>query len=295
MSAPAKIPAQFFNAYPFHRQGITGKNITIAVMDSGLAKHPDIHPSRVLAFEDFVGGHFNSQTVPYYDNFSHGTHVTGIIASSKIGIAPECNIISLKVLDNHGNGSSRQFVDALKWLLLHHETYNIQILNISVGSSQANLKDENAPLNYWVNKLWENGITICCSAGNNGPMPNSITAPGNCKKVITVGSSDGRQFSSAGPLLPYITKPELVAPGTHIISLKPGSGYHIKSGTSMSVPFISGACALLLQLYPNLTNDQIKIRLMEASHTIPNLPYNMQGAGILSLNKLLQTKTQPVF
>lgn len=302
MSAPAKIPAQYFNAIPFHKQGITGKNVTVAVMDSGIALHPDIHPSRILAFEDFVGASSRPsgnnftrysrplrQTPPadFYDDFSHGTHVAGIIASEKIGIAPECNLISLKVLDHRGNGSSEQFVEALKWLLPHQDSYNIQILNISVGGSQAYLKNENAPLNFWVNKLWENGITICCSAGNNGPLPDSITAPGSCKKIITVGSSDGKHYSSAGPLLPYITKPELVAPGTHILSLKPGGGYHIKSGTSMSVPFISGACALLLQLYPNLTNDQIKIRLMEAAHTVPYLPYNMQGAGILSLQKLL--------
>ncbi|MCM1179094.1 MAG: S8 family peptidase [Clostridium sp.] len=300
MSAPAKIPAQFFNAVPFHRQGITGKNITVAVMDSGIAPHPDIHPSRILAFKDFVGVSPHSsgrhmynrpmrQTPPsaFYDDFSHGTHVTGIIASDKIGIAPACNLVSLKVLDRHGNGSSEQFVEALKWLLLHQEIYNIQILNISIGGSESHLKSENAPLNLWVNKLWEHGITICCSAGNNGPIPDSITAPGSCKKVITVGSSDGKRYSSAGPLLPYITKPELAAPGTHILSLKPGGGYHIKSGTSMSVPFISGACALLLQLYPHLTNDQIKIRLMEAAHTVPYLPYNMQGAGVLSLPKLL--------
>ncbi|MDE6434269.1 MAG: S8 family peptidase [Lachnospiraceae bacterium] len=302
MSAPAKIPAQFFNAIPFHRQGITGKNITVAVMDSGISPHPDIHPSRILAFEDFVevsphasNSRFSRYDHPlrqtpsaaFYDDFSHGTHVAGIIASDKIGIAPECNLVSLKVLDHHGNGSSGQFVEALKWLLLHQNIYNIRILNISIGGSQAHLKDENAPLNLWVNKLWENGITVCCSAGNNGPSPDSITAPGNCKKVITVGSSDGKRYSSAGPLLPYITKPELVAPGTHVLSLKPGGGYHIKSGTSMSVPFISGACALLLQLYPHLTNDQIKIRLMEAARTVPYLPYNMQGAGVLSLQKLL--------
>jgi len=302
VSAKAKIPAQFFNAVPFHQQGITGKNITVAIMDSGIAPHPDIHPSRILAFEDFVktsslpsGSHMARYRLPmqskhpvaFYDDFSHGTHVAGIIASDKIGIAPECSLISLKVLDHHGNGSAEQFVEALKWLLLHQDRYNIQILNISVGGSQAYLKDANSPLNLWVNKLWENGITVCCSAGNNGPSPDSITAPGSCKKVITVGSSDGKRYSSAGPLLPYITKPELVAPGTHILSLKPGGGYHMKSGTSMSVPFISGACALLLQLCPHLTNDQIKIRLMEAAHTVSYLPYNMQGAGMLSLKKLL--------
>lgn len=306
MSSTAKIPSQYFRAIPFHQKGLTGKNVTIAVLDSGLAPHPDIHPSRILAFEDFINeghssfynptdtvpfsrhtGSCTSQSYSYYDDFSHGTHVTGIIASQKIGIAPECKLISLKVLDRHGNGSSEQFVNALKWLFLHREIYNIQIVNISVGSSREHLKDENAPLLYWVNKLWENGMIICCSAGNNGPEPNSITAPGNCKKVITVGSSDGGHYSSAGPMLPYITKPELVAPGTNIVSLKPGSGYHTKSGTSMSVPFISGACALLRQLHPSLTNDQIKIRLMDAAHTVPYLPYNMQGAGEISLKKLL--------
>ena len=287
MSIHTKIPARFFYAQPFHNQGITGKNITIAVLDSGLAPHPDIHPSRILAFEDFTNHSTQRKNLPY-DDFSHGTHVTGIIASNKIGIAPECQLVSLKVLDKHGTGSSVQFIEALKWLVIHHETYNIRIVNISVGGSQNDLKESGTSLNRWINKLWENGLIICCSAGNNGPKPNSITAPGNCKKVITVGSSDGTHYSSAGPLLPFITKPELVAPGTHIISTKPGGGYSIKSGTSMSVPFISGACALLLQCKPYLTNDQIKIRLMEASHTVPYLPYNTQGAGILSLNRLLQ-------
>ena len=130
-------------------------------------------------------------------------------------------------------------------------------------------------------------MIVCCSAGNNGPVPGSVSAPGNCKEVITVGSYDGKHFSSAGPLLPYITKPELVAPGYHILSLKPFNGYTIKSGTSMSVPFISGMCALLLQIKPKLTNDQIKRRLMDSAYNVPFLPYNMQGAGIVDLNKLL--------
>ena len=309
MSASAKIPAKFFHAIPFHRQGITGKNVTVAVLDSGLAPHPDIHPSRILAFKDFTRE--GAPSVPYYDDFSHGTHVTGIIASEKIGIAPECSIVALKVLDRRGNGSSDFFINALKWLLKHQKTYNIQIVNISAGGSSTQLK--NSSLNLWVSALWNQGMTVCCSAGNNGPSPNSITAPGNCKKVITVGSSDGANYSSAGPLLPsgrktawgmnkystlytpddYITKPELAAPGTHILSLKPGSGYHIKSGTSMSVPFISGACALLCQVNPLLTNDQTKIRLMNAAAPVPHLPVNVQGAGVVSLERLLHTPYAP--
>lgn len=282
MSASPKIPAIISGAAPFHKNGLTGKNITIAVMDSGLSHHPDIPSERILAFRDFI----SYRTQPY-DDYSHGTHVSGIIASEKIGIAPESNLVSLKVLDKEGNGSSDIFIEGIKWLLCHHQQYDIRIVNISVGGTNAELKNEKNRLNLWVSRLWEEGLVVCCSAGNNGPAPNSITAPGNCKKVITIGSSDGKHFSSAGPLLPYITKPELAAPGFHILSTRPGGGYSIKNGTSMSVPFISGTCALLLQKYPYLTNDQTKIRLMEAAYTVPYLPYNMQGAGIVSLPHLL--------
>lgn len=283
MSASPKIPAIVSGAGSFHKTGITGKNITVAVLDSGLAPHPDMNTRRILAFKDFV---YNKK-VPY-DDYTHGTHVAGIIASTRTGIAPEVNLVGLKVLDRHGNGYTDTFIESIKWLLDYHEQYDIRIVNISVGGSSSELKREKNRLNLWVSKLWEAGLTVCCSAGNKGPSPDSITSPGSCKKVITVGSYDGRHFSSAGPLLPYITKPELVAPGLHILSTKPGGGYSIKNGTSMSVPFISGTCALLLQKYPYLTNDQTKIRLMDAAYTVPFLPYNMQGAGVVNLNRLLR-------
>lgn len=282
MSASPKIPAIISGAASLHKIGITGKNVTIAIMDSGFSFHPDITSERILMFKDFIA----NKSMPY-DNYSHGTHVTGIAASSKIGIAPECQIVNLKVLDNKGNGSTDIFIDGIKWILENQEDFHIRITNISIGGTSNELKNEKNRLNLWVTKLWEAGITVCCSAGNMGPFPDSITAPGNCKKVITVGSYDGNRFSSAGPLLPYITKPELVAPGTNIVSLKPGGGYSIKSGTSMSVPFISGACALLLQKKPYLSNEQIKIRLMEAAKPVPYLPYNRQGAGVVNLAHLL--------
>ena len=282
MSSSAKIPSIISGAAVFHKKGITGKGITIAILDSGFAHHPDITPDRIPAFHDFIN-YKNS----LYDDYAHGTHVAGIIASSCIGIAPQSNIIPLKILDSKGNGNTDIFIEAIQWILAHQFSYNIQIVNISIGGSTSELKQENNRLNLWVSRLWDAGLTVCCSAGNNGPAPGSITAPGNCKQVITVGSYDGRHFSSAGPLLPYITKPELTAPGLHILSLKPGGGYITKNGTSMSVPFISGICALLLQKYPGLTNDQIKICLMNAAQTIPYLPYNIQGAGIVNLQKLL--------
>ncbi len=282
MSAVSKIPAIVSGVIPFHEQGITGKKVTIAVMDSGLTPHRDINSKRILTFKDFV---YEKNRI--YDDYSHGTHVTGIAAANRIGIAPDCDLVILKVLDNHGNSDTDLFIHAIKWILDYHIIYNIRIVNISIGGNSKELKSENNRLNIWIKKLWERGIIVCCSAGNNGPDADSISAPGNCREVITVGSYDGSHFSSAGPLSPFITKPELVAPGYHVLSLKAGGGYTIKSGTSMSVPFISGYCALLLQIRPNYSNDEVKSRLMDSAYNVPYLPYNMQGAGIVSLNRLL--------
>lgn len=282
MSALSKIPAIVSGADQYHKLGITGKNTTIAIMDSGLSSHIEITSNRILYFEDFAYGRTG-----IYDDYSHGTHVTGIAAAKSIGIAPESNLVILKVLDRYGNSQTDIFIEGLKWVLRNHLRYNIRILNISVGGNSTELKNAHNCLNEWVGRVWNAGVIVCCSAGNNGPTPGSISAPGNCPEVITVGSYDGKHFSSAGPLLPYITKPELVAPGYHIVSLKPYGGYSIKSGTSMSVPFISGYCALLLQIRPDYSNNDVKMHLMNSAYNVPYLPYNMQGAGIVSLKKLL--------
>lgn len=282
MSAASKIPALVSGASTFHEQGITGKQVTIAVMDSGLAPHKDINENRILTFQDFVSGKNR-----LYDDYSHGTHVTGIAAAHSIGIAPDCNLVILKVLDHQGNSETDLFIQAIKWILKNQSAYNIRIVNISIGGNSEELRHEHNRLNLWIKRLWEQGIVVICSAGNNGPIPGSISAPGNCKEVITVGSYDGQHFSSAGPIRPYITKPELVAPGYHILSLKPNAGYSIKSGTSMSVPFVSGYCALLLQIRPHFSNDEVKLKLMDSAYNVPYLPYNMQGAGIVNLNRLL--------
>lgn len=283
MSASAKIPSKVAGADYFHNLGITGKGISVAILDSGLAPHPDIASNRILTAKDFV----NYKPYPY-DDCGHGTHVTGILASSKIGIAPDTNLIPIKILDEQGNGSVEGFSESMKWILHHHRTYRIKIINISIGTNKKDNSTENNIINQWVNQLWQEGLVVCCSAGNNGPGPNSITSPGNCRDVITVGSYDGKNFSSAGSLTPLITKPEIVAPGYHILSTKPNYGYQIKNGTSMSVPFVSGGIALLLQLHPKLTNEEIKLHLMNTAKPVPYIPHNVQGAGIFNLYHFLK-------
>lgn len=282
LSSNPKIPAIQSGANFLHQQGITGKNVTVALLDSGLAPHKDIDSRRILHFVDLI---HNRKEI--YDDYSHGTHVTGILASSRIGIAPKCNVLPIKILDSHGYGSMDTFIEGIKWILYHQAEYCIQIVNISIGGNTQELKSTKNRLNIWVSRMWDAGITVCCSAGNNGPKANSISAPGNCEKVITVGAYDGKPFSSAGPIRPYVDKPEVSAPGYRILSLQPNNHYGIKNGTSMSVPFISGACALLLQKYPYLSNNQIKSCLIQAAEPVKNLSLNQQGAGIVNFHHLL--------
>ena len=282
MSKSVKIPNQITNAVYYHQLGITGKNITIAILDSGLYLHEDFNKNRILDFYDTV--HYKRYP---YDDCSHGTHVAGLIQSSKIGIAPQANLIPIKILDENGDGSVSNFIEGIQWILEHIDIYHIRIVNISIGGNTLELNQEQNTLNDWVQKLWDKGVIVCCSAGNNGPNPNSVTTPGTCKDVITVGSYDGKNFSSSGAIRPYITKPEIMAPGMHILSTKPQKGYQIKNGTSMSVPFISGSIALLLQLNENLTNEDVKLHLMNCARPIHYMPYYMQGAGAFNLSAFL--------
>lgn len=220
-----------------------------------------------------------------------------------MGVAPECNIISVKVLDRKGNGNIKDVISGLKWVLENKKKYNIRILNISVGTPAEKELDENSRLVRSVNEVWDSGIIVVVAAGNNGPLPQSIGAPGNSRKVITVGASDDsdlveldgsqiKDYSSRGPTRECIVKPDIVAPGSNIIScngIKMGKNnmYSVKSGTSMATPMVSGAIALLLSRYPYMSGRDVKVRLKNSAEDL-GLPINQQGWGCLNVRKLLR-------
>lgn len=271
-----------------HRQGITGKGIVAAVLDTVVAVHPD-YTERVVFFKDYI----NSRT-GQYDDYGHGTHVTGILAGNgKVsgqyrGIAPEAEIVHLKVLDQNGNGSRKDVLNGIYWVVKHHETYRIRILNISVGTvREGDVRDE--ALVEAVEKAWDAGIVVVVAAGNTGPAPGSVTAPGNSRKVITVGSSDdfGSFSAGRGPTRSCICKPDIVAPAAGIVSCGGRTsngrwGYCRKSGTSMATPVVSGAVALLLSKEPWLTNVEVKMRLRETAVDL-GMPHGRQGWGLLDI------------
>lgn len=134
------------------------------------------------------------------------------------------------------------------------------------------------------------GIVVAASAGNKGPAPHSISAPGNSRKIITVGYHSKHSNSSVGPTSLCIKKPDVVTPGYQITSCchqyASQSAYIKKSGTSMATPIVSGSIALLLSLYPQLTPKEVKVRLKN-SCTDLNLPHGSQGWGLLNVEKFL--------
>lgn len=273
--------------------GFTGKGIGVCVLDTGIFPHIDF-TGRIWGFQDFVGWRIR----PYDDN-SHGTHVCGIIggdgraSDGKIkGIAPKCGLIVLKVLDRMGNGRKEDILKAVRWILENKRRYKIRVVNISVGTTCRTQKDHKILIDG-VEKLWDEGLVVVAAAGNQGPRPGSITAPGSSRKIITVGSSDlltGKTaISGRGPTFECICKPDLVAPGSHVPACLAGSeyAYGIKSGTSMSTPLISGAAALMLEKNPNLTNMQIKMKLKESAVDM-GLPKNQQGWGKFNLERFME-------
>lgn len=269
----------------------TGKDIGVCFLDTGIADHPDFK-GRIQVFTDFIAGKKN----PYDDN-GHGTHVAGILCGDGSvsggkykGVAPDCRIIAVKVLDRFGNGNTEDVLRAFQWILQNYRKFRIRIVNISVGTVYKTRYDHHI-LIQGVEELWDQGLVVVAAAGNQGPKPGSITAPGSSRKVITVGSSDmlvgNTAVSGRGPTFECVCKPDLVAPGNHITSCMPGGGYGIKSGTSMSTPLVSGAIARMLEKDPLLTNVEIKMMLRDSADDM-GLPGNQQGWGKFNFKRFME-------
>ena len=293
--------------------GLTGKGIGIAFIDTGIYPHPDfLSPkNRIVAFKDFVKG----KELPYDDN-GHGTFVAGVAAGNGYssrgkyrGIAPEANIIALKSMDREGGGSASDILAAMQWIADHQKEYNIRVLSLSLGTEVKRISS-NDPLVRGVEALWEKGITVVVAAGNSGPKSGTITSPGISSKVITVGALDDKRtpsidddtiakFSSRGPV-GRMHKPDVVAPGVDIVSVKSdveyeagarirpmATSYTTMSGTSMATPIVGGAAVLMLEKHPDWKPDQIKEALLKNATSIVKDP-DAEGRGLINLEKCLK-------
>ena len=278
----------------------TGEGVTAAVLDTGIALHPDL-AGRIAGFKDFC----QKQRLPY-DDSGHGTHVAGCLCGNGscsnglyAGIAPGCRILACKVLDRNGEGNAGSMIEAVRYVLETRRLYHTRILNISVGVGMIQDKRLEEELFSWLLKAWDAGIFVAVAAGNGGPAPDSISPMGLQGHLVSVGCHDGKRssgkngcqdYSGRGPENGRVKKPDIVSPGTRIISCNAWfvknrfgavkNAYTAKSGTSMAVPAVSGTAALLWEKYPRLTNEQVRERILHRAQDLGE-EWGMQGWGML--------------
>lgn len=278
-----------------NQNSLTGKDVTIAYIDTGIASHLDfiLSKNRIIKFVDFI----NKKNKNYDDN-GHGTFVAGVGSGSGIvsggkysGIAPQSNIISLKALNENGEASAITILEAMQWIFDNAKKFNIRVVCMSFGSESLGYND---PIMRGAEALWNKGITMVAAAGNSGPNFETIKSPGISPKIITVGGlNDNRDengkfdkknfniadFSSRGPALRRY-KPDLVAPSVNINSCSNNFNkiYTKMSGTSVATPMIAGMVALLLEKENKLTPDQIKFKLLSICKGI-TYNRNLEGVG----------------
>lgn len=313
VKAVLDIASEAVGANPLWSTDVTGKDVVVAVLDTGIYEHPDLS-GRIIAFRDFV----NNRTKPYDDN-GHGTHVAGDIASdggssnnAYRAPAPEAKLVGVKVLDRFGSGYLSDVIGGIQWCIDNKDLLNISIINMSLGG-QAMLSCTEDPVCLAAEAAWKSGIVVCVAAGNEGPEDRTIASPGIDPLVITVGATDDLNtasiaddtiagFSSRGPTIDGLIKPDVLSPGTSIVSLRaPGSyldkqtkgsrigkWYVSLSGTSMATPVCSGVVAQILQANPTLTPDEVKSLLTITASSL-QLDPNIQGAGIINAQKAVES------
>ena len=216
------------------------------------------------------------------------------------GMHPGCRLVIGKVLNNRGEGRIDHMIKAMEWILQNSREWNIRIVNISVGIAECRNEEKMKVLLRCMEELWKSGIVIVCAAGNSGPEPMTISLLGALKDVITVGCNEGGYFGKAknlcedhsgrGPSIYAMKKPDVVAPGTKIISCNSNykkNPYIARSGTSMATPVVSGGLALLLQKNPEISNEEAKTKLLHTARDLGE-PWNKQGWGMIQIQKLLK-------
>ncbi len=283
-------------AKQLHQMGIDGRGVTVAVLDSGLWDKSwlidnDVKGFRVRAQYDVVRSRtdstYRNETLvkgkyqqDINDDSGHGSHVTSIILSNGKtssgaynGVAPGVDLVAVRAFDANGRATYADVIAALDWIVAKKSLFNIRVLNLSFSAPVRSHYWQD-PLNQAVMAAWKAGIVVVASAGNTGPKPMTIGAPGNVPYIITVGamtdnntSSTGdntlASFSAAGPTTDGFVKPELVAPGGRMLGLmepndrlatqhpefiEPKDGeYFLMSGTFQATGVVSGVAALILQ------------------------------------------------
>ncbi|MEU0072525.1 S8 family peptidase [Streptomyces sp. NPDC006332] len=249
--------------------GSGGAGVTVYVIDTGIRVGHKDFGGRARHGWDFVGGDRNAG-----DGNGHGTHVAGIVAGAGYGVAKKAQVVSVRVLDNSGAGTTARVIAGIDWVTKHAR--KPAVANLSLGGHR------NAQLDAAVRDSIRSGVTYTVAAGNEG-LPAALYSPAAVKEAITVGASDTGDnkpgFSNYGSAL------DLFAPGVSITSASSASdtGRATSSGTSMASPHAAGAAALYLADHRRATPAQVGKALVGAATS-----GKVSGRGLGSPDKLLR-------
>ena len=287
--------------------GNLGAGVGVAVIDTGVSPMNDFN-GRLVHGPDLSG------EGTYVDTYGHGTVMAGVIGGSGAdsalnaggaytGVAPKSHIVSVKAAGRNGAADVTTVLQAMHWVASYKAQFNIRVLNLSWGTPS---KQDPAydPLNYAVQRLWQQGIVVVVAAGNSGPQEGTITKPGDDPVILSVGAYDDKQtpdpaddnvasWSSRGTV-GGVARPDIVAPGRLIVASRSYGSYveqsnpkalfppsYIRgSGTSQAAAVVSGLAALMIAARPELTPDQVKTMLKSSASPIAG--QGGQGAGRVS-------------
>jgi serine protease AprX len=238
------------------------------------------------------------------------------------GMAPDARIVSLKVATADGGADVSQVIAAIDWVVEHaHDPgLNIRVLNLSYGtnSTQASGVD---PLAHAVEQAWRNGIVVVAAAGNTGYQRGNkapgLADPAYNPYVIAAGGSDAMgtpstrddrvgSYSASSAGCGSCKNPDFLAPGSHLQGLRVanswldvmhsegrlGDRFFRGSGTSQAAAILSGAVALVLQKYPEMTPDLVKRYFASNAVKLASFDSQAQGAGEMRLGAMLTKNPQ---
>jgi subtilisin family serine protease len=307
-----------------HSQGLTGKGVTVAVLDSGVDEtHPDL-ASSLVAEHCFVvpngcpnGSAEQDGPGSARDDNGHGTNVAGIIASdgtiSPVGVAPDASLVAVRVLESTGRfQTSSQVISALNWIALNHP--EVRVVNMSLGTTQLfagtcdGASAGTLAFASVVSTLRARGVTVVASSGNSASA-STMAAPACISGVVAVGAvydagvggvtfpgvcTDAQTatdqvtcFSNGGSAL------DLLAPGAVITSTGRGGGISTYIGTSQASPHVAGATALLLQRDSSLSPDAIESLLKSTGAPITDGRNSITTPRVNVAAALAQLQPQP--
>ena len=252
--------------------------------------------------------------------------IASLDPSVQLGVAPDASLLSMKLATTDGSTDVSQVIAALNWITEHqtsHDGSRVRVVNLSFGTDSVQPYQVD-PLAAAAENAWRHGLVVVVSGGNEGPSAGRLTDPAIDPYVLAVGASDSKDtvagwnvpsvasFSSSGNAERHV---DLLAPGASLVSLRaPGSFIDVNhpeglvagdttgrlfrgSGTSQAAAVVSGAAALLLQAYPDLTPDQVKAALVSTASRMQASPI-YAGAGQLNVAAALSaarvaSKAQP--